>query len=96
MSISSGKTKLKTGSLVSKIVAFSTTDATVEVPCGGLKRVIAVATAAGTPAADEILSINETVTDGMYDVPASGTITLTRTGASKTSALKVAVLMTGY
>lgn len=97
MSIGLGKSKIiGSGSFVHTIVAFTTTGATVEVDCKGLKRVVPYATPIGEPASDEVLSFNETVTNAMIDVPAGGTITLTRTGSSKTSGLKVAVLMFGY
>jgi len=86
------------GAVVSGIVAFTTTGATVEVNCGGFTKISgASALALGTPASDEVLSFNETATAGEFmDVPTSGTITLTRTGASKTSGLKVSVVLFGF
>jgi hypothetical protein len=75
--------------------AFTTTGATVtvNVPMGRVEHFEAFAI--GTPAADENLSANNTVsgTVGNNDAAIVGTngvtpITLTRTGASKTSGLK--------
>lgn len=83
---------------VSGITTFTTTGATKTVPAKGLRRLVAChATAVGTPASDEVLSINETVgADGRIDVPADGEITITRTGAVKTSGLAFSYTLIGY
>lgn len=85
------------------IFAFTTTaaTATVVVPCG---RVLTpVALAIGSPASDEVLSVSNTVagtagTDDAMIVGENGstTLTITRTGASKTSGLKFALMAIGY
>lgn len=100
MGVSFGKTKLLGGGFISaQTISFTTTSATVEVPCKGMTSVIAVATAIGTPASDEVLSFDEASlldTNGYIAVPNTNSITLTRTGASKTSGLTVAVVLYGY
>lgn len=86
------------------IFAFTTTGATktVTVPMGRVESV--QLTAIGAPASDEELSANNTVsgTVGNDDAailannPGSTDITVTRTGASKTSGLKFALWAVGY
>jgi hypothetical protein len=91
--------------LFTGIYAFSTTDATKEVsiPFGRIESISL--TAIGAPAADEVLSVDETVsgTAGTDAANIRGsnstggtTVTVTRTGASKTSGLKFSLAATGY
>jgi hypothetical protein len=85
------------------IYAFTTTGATkdVAVPMGRVESCVAFPI--GTPASDEVLSANNTVsgTPGNDDAAIVGngngstTITVTRTGAAKTSGLKFALWAIG-
>lgn len=90
-------------SIFQGVYAFTTTGATktVTVPFGRVESVLL--TPVGTPASDEVLSYNNTVggTAGNDDAYVAGSggstdITVTRTGASKTSGLKFAILAIGY
>jgi len=76
---------------------FTTTSGTGELPMllQGVHSI--VLTAIGTPATDEVLSVDESALagDGRISVPATGTITCIRTGASKTPGLKVAYFAIG-
>lgn len=79
------------------VVAFNGQDATSTLAVN-MTRVEAVfLTWAGAPASDEIPYWADTLdASGGLAVPASGVITLGRTGAVKTAALKVSVRVVGY
>lgn len=76
---------------------FSTTDASGNLPVK-MTRVEAIyALPIGAPATDEQLYINVTADgEGGFPVASDGTISLARTGASKTSALGYAYFVIGW
>lgn len=78
--------------------AFNGQAATGELDTGGLLVIESFSlTPIGTPAADENLSINETVNaQGQIVVADDRKVTVTRTGAVKTADLKVAYTLRGY
>jgi hypothetical protein len=76
-------------------IAFSGTDTTVSLPCRLSKITGFSLVPVGTPGADEVLSINATISDGGEIAPTSGALTVTR-AAGTTSALKVAYRLIGY
>lgn len=90
------------GRRIQGVVAFSTTDTSVEIPCHGLKFIEAISlTPLASAAANDVLGIDETATadsgsasSGIV-VPAAGSLTLTRVGAG-TSGLKVSYVMWGW
>ena len=85
------------GTLIYKIATYTTTATTVEVSTDGLRRVIVLGiTPLATSLATDVLGVNETSgTDGVIDVPAAGTLSITRPAAG-TSGLKIGVSMLGY
>lgn len=79
-------------------LAFSTTDASGTITLGGMKVIESASFGiVGTPAADEVLSLNEAthMSQGKIIVSA-GVIVITRTGASKTSGLQFFLRIEGY
>lgn len=77
------------------IGAFNLTDATGTLSVPGMNFIDSVQlTAMGSPAADEILSVTDTITSGRI-APTSGAITIQRTGAAKTSGLKFSFVIRG-
>lgn len=83
---------------VSGVAVFSTTDASGELPCR-INRVEEFSyTWIGTPASDEVLSVDEAaqLNSGVVVRPSGGTITLKRTGAAKTSGLAFFFRYRGY
>lgn len=106
MALANRKTRTGTGQTakwrVHGIFAFTTTGATVtvNVPLSSVE--FAVAFPIGTPASDEILSVNNTVVGTVGDDTAkiNGTngntgLVITRTGASKTTGLKFCLATLG-
>lgn len=80
------------------VASFTGTAATVEVPTH-LKRIEAASlTFLGAPVGDDgVLSLNETVSDGRVQVPATGQVTITRlAGAAPTADLAVSFWFVGY
>lgn len=79
-------------------LAFPTTDATCTIAVKGFTVVTGVTiTWAAAPASDEVPYWADTLrSDGTFLVPSTGIITIGRTAASKTSALKATVDIEGY
>lgn len=79
------------------VASFNSTDASCTLPVPDISQIDNVqVTIASTPASDEVVYWADTVsTSGPTPRPASGKITIARTGASKTSALKICVLVFG-
>ena len=78
------------------IATFTGTNATVEVPTGIHEILYIALTPAEAVNADETLHPSETINDaGRIDRPASGTITIARTG-TKTSGLRFFYRIEGY
>lgn len=75
--------------------AFVTTGATVAVPVNMRNVECFIITACNVTASDEILSGPNILSTGIFNVPAAGTVTVTRTGASKTSGLAFSYLAIG-
>lgn len=78
------------------VLAFTTTDATGELPVK-MRQVqgITLTPVGSAPATDEVPYVDETFKDGICTVPATGTITIARTGASPTSGQQYAYTVWG-
>jgi hypothetical protein len=77
--------------------AFTTTGTTCTIPVDLRVVEAVILTPVTTPATDETLSWGDTLgTDGKFTVGATGNVTVSRTGASKTSGLQFSYLIIGW
>lgn len=85
------------GVVTSTKVAFSTTDEQVEASAQGFTKVKVISiTPLSAAGANDVLAVSETTdSNGVIDVPSTGTLTIDRP-ASGTSALPILVTMFGY
>lgn len=78
------------------VAKFNSTDATSTIKVKLRKVEAVIPVFAGAPATDETLYWADTLSaDGTFTVPATGVITIGRTGAGKTAAIPIVFLIIG-